>query len=74
MSAFQAERQEFESPISLPHYGILMSLISQMDRDLAIEALDFYLFSKGNDFTEAKRAEVNALLNWIKLEKSKHEH
>ena len=74
MSAFQAERQEFESPISLPHHGIFMSLISQMDRDLAIEALDFYLFSKGNDFTEAKRAEVNALLNWIKLEKSKHEH
>jgi hypothetical protein len=74
MSAFQAERQEFESPISLPHYGILMSLISQMDRDLAIEALDFYLFSKGNDFTEAKRAEVNALLNWIKLEYFKHEN
>ena len=74
MSAFQAERQEFESPISLPHHGILMSLISQMDRDLAIEALDFYLFSKGNDFTEAKRAEVNALLNWIKLEKSRYEH
>ena len=51
-----------------------MSLISQQDRDLAIEALDFYLFSKGNDFTEAKRAEVNALLNWVKLEKSKHEY
>lgn len=51
-----------------------MSLISQQDRDLAIEALDFYLFNKKFDFTEAKRAEVNALLNWIKLEKSKHEH
>ena len=51
-----------------------MSLISQQDRDLAIEALDFYLFSKGNDFAEAKRAEVNALLNWIKLEKTKNEH
>jgi hypothetical protein len=51
-----------------------MSLISQQDRELTIEALDFYLFSKGNDFTEAKRAEVNALLNWIKIEKSKHEH
>jgi hypothetical protein len=51
-----------------------MSLISQQDRELAIEALDFYLFSKGNDFTEAKRAEVNALLNWIKLEKSKNEN
>jgi hypothetical protein len=51
-----------------------MSLISQQDRNLAIEALDFYLFSKGNDFTEAKRAEVNALLNWVKLEKSKYEY
>ena len=49
-----------------------MSLISQQDRTLAIEALDFYLFSKGTDFTEAKRAEVNALLNWIKLERSKN--
>ena len=51
-----------------------MYLISQQDRELAIEALDFYLFSKGNDFTEVKRAEVNALLNWIKLEKSKNEN
>jgi hypothetical protein len=51
-----------------------MSLISQKDRDLAIEALDFYLFNKQFDFTEAKRAEVNALINWIKLEKSKHEN
>jgi hypothetical protein len=51
-----------------------MSLISQQDRALAIEALDFYLFSKGNDFTEAKRAEVNALLNWIKIEYSKNEN
>lgn len=51
-----------------------MSLISQQDRDLAAEALDFYLFSKGNDFTEEKRAEVNALLNWIKLERFKHEN
>jgi hypothetical protein len=51
-----------------------MSLISQQDRELAIEALDFYLFNKGNYFTETKRAEVNALLNWIKLEKTKNEH
>ena len=57
-----------------PHMGITMSLISQKDRDLAIEALDFYLFSKQFDFTEEKRMEVNALLNWIKLEKSKHEN
>lgn len=49
-----------------------MSLISQRDREVAIEALDFYLFNKKFDFTEAKRAEVNALLNWIKLEHSKN--
>jgi hypothetical protein len=49
-----------------------MSLISQQDRTLAIEALDFYLFNKGNDFTEAKRAETNALLNWIKLQYNKN--
>ena len=51
-----------------------MSLISQRDRKVAIEALDFYLFSKGVDFPEEKRMEVNALLNWIKLEHSKNEN
>jgi len=50
-----------------------MSLISQQDRNLAIEALDFYIFSKGIDMTEEKRAELNALLNWIKLEYFKHD-
>jgi len=50
-----------------------MSLISQKDREVAIEALDFYLFNKGNDFTEEKRMEVNALLNWIKLEHHKNQ-
>lgn len=50
-----------------------MSLISQKDRENTIEALDFYLFSKGQDMTEAKRAELNALLNWVKLEKTKHD-
>lgn len=51
-----------------------MSLISQKDRKNVIEAIDFYLFSKGVDFTEEKRSEFNALLNWIKLEYSKNEH
>lgn len=51
-----------------------MSLISQRDREVAVEALDFYLFSKGVDFTEEKRMEVNALLNWIKLEITKNEN
>ena len=60
--------------LRFPTMGITMSLISQRDREVAIEALDFYIFSKGNDFTEAKRGEINALLNWLKLEKFKHEH
>ena len=48
-----------------------MSLISQKDRDLTIESIEFYLFSKGQDMTESKRGELNALLNWIKLENYK---
>ncbi len=51
-----------------------MSLISQRDREVVIESLDFYLFSKGVDFSEEKRMEINALLNWIKLERFKHEN
>jgi hypothetical protein len=51
-----------------------MSLISQKDRTIAIEALDFYLFNKKFDLTEEKRMELNALLNWIKIEYNKHEN
>jgi hypothetical protein len=51
-----------------------MSLISQRDREVALEALDFYLFNKQFDFTEEKKMELNALINWIKLEYSKNEH
>lgn len=51
-----------------------MSLISQKDRKNAIQAIDFYLFSKGIDFSEEKRSEFNALLNWIKLEYAKNEN
>jgi hypothetical protein len=51
-----------------------MSLISQKDRKNAIEAINFYLFNKGLDFTEEKRSEFNALLNWIKLEYTKNEN
>lgn len=50
-----------------------MSLLSQQDRTTVIEAIDFYLFSKGQDFTLEKRMELNALLNWLKLEHFKHE-
>jgi hypothetical protein len=51
-----------------------MSLISQRDREVALEALNFYLFNKKNDFTEEKIMELNALINWIKLEHSKNEN
>jgi hypothetical protein len=51
-----------------------MSLISQRDREVALEALDFYLFNKQFDFTEEKKMELNALINWIKLEYSKNEN
>ena len=51
-----------------------MSLISQKDRQTAIEALDFYLFSKGVDLTDEKKMELNALINWIKLEYNKNEN
>ncbi len=51
-----------------------MSLISQRDRQVAHEALDFYLFNKQFDFTEEKKMELNGLINWIKLEYSKHEN
>jgi hypothetical protein len=51
-----------------------MSLISKRDREVALEALDFYMFSKGIDFTEEKRMEINALINWIKLEQYKNDY
>jgi hypothetical protein len=51
-----------------------MSLISKKDRELTIEALNFYLFNKKFDLTEEKMMQINALINWIKLENYKHEN
>ncbi len=68
-----------------------MSLISQRDRQLAIEALEYYRFDilrKCDAFKELKPLfnlpdveldessimELNALINWIKLEYQKHEN
>jgi hypothetical protein len=51
-----------------------MSLISQRDRTVALEALDFYLFNKEFDLSEEKKMEINALINWIKLEQYKNEN
>jgi hypothetical protein len=51
-----------------------MSLISQRDRTITIKALDFYLDEFHPLMSESERMEVNALLNWIKIEYNKHEH
>jgi hypothetical protein len=72
--ALQAGCQEFESPILHEFYILTMSLISQADRQLALEAIEFYLFNKKYDFTEDKRMQLNALANWIRLESFKHEN
>ena len=50
-----------------------MSLISQKDRRLAIETLEFYAYNKKFDLPQEKRMELNALINWIKLEVYKNE-
>jgi len=53
-----------------------MSLISQRDRELAIKALESYLdtvtFLQENN--ENLIMEINALINWIKLEYQKNEN
>ena len=51
-----------------------MSLISQKDRVLTIKALEHYTAAFKDIMPENERAETNALLNWIKIEYSKHEH
>ena len=67
-----------------------MSLISQQDRQLAIKVFKHYVdfLSSEIEFYESEGmiddtdyqdhklelSEVYALLNWIKLEKTKHEH
>ena len=52
----------------------MMSLLSQKDRKNVIESLDFYLFSKSQDMEESKLSELNALLNWIKIEYKRNEN
>jgi hypothetical protein len=52
-----------------------MSLISQQDRQLAIDALTCYARVKDAlKWSEEERMEVNALINWIRLEYFKHEN
>ena len=51
-----------------------MSLISQRDRELVIKSLAFYVDEFGPLMNQTEWMEVNALLNWIKLEHSKNEN
>ena len=48
-----------------------MSLLSQKDREMAIEALEFYIDSTKKDNQENIQSH-NALLNWIRLEYNKN--
>jgi hypothetical protein len=51
-----------------------MSLISQKDRQMVIEALEFYIQDmQKNNCNEAAIYAYNTLLNWINLEYFKHE-
>jgi hypothetical protein len=51
-----------------------MSLISQQDRQMVIEALEFYIEDmKKNNCNEAAISSYNTLLKWIELEYFKNE-
>lgn len=51
-----------------------MSLISQMDREMVIEALEYYIYKlKEDNCTQASITAFNTLLRWIELEHFKNE-
>jgi len=71
----------------LVHKRTHMSLISQRDRQLAIEALEYYredtlrreqafkdLGISDVHLNDAFMMEINALINWVKLEYQKNEN
>jgi hypothetical protein len=52
-----------------------MSLISQMDREMVIEALEYYIRKlKEDNCTQASITAFNTLLLWIELEHYKNEN
>jgi len=53
-----------------------MSLLSQQDRTMVIEALEYYVLSLKSypKHDENKLAQYHSLLNWIRLERFKHEN
>ncbi len=51
-----------------------MSLISQKDREMVIEALEYYVQKlKDDNCTDASITAFQTLLNWVELEHFKHE-
>ena len=52
-----------------------MSLISQQDRQMVIEALEYYVQKlKEDNCTPASISAFQTLLNWVELEHFKHEN
>jgi len=52
-----------------------MSLISQQDRQMVIEALEFYIQDmQKNNCNAAAIYSYNTLLKWIELEHQKNDH
>jgi hypothetical protein len=52
-----------------------MSLISQQDRQMVIEALEYYVeHLKKDNCTQESINSFQTLLNWIELEHFKHEN
>jgi len=65
--------REGSSPFS--GTGGIMSLISQKDRQMVIEALEYYINRlKEDNCTEASIYAYNTLLRWIDLEYFKNEN
>ena len=56
-------------------YNSKMSLISQTDRQMVIEALEYYVQKlKEDNCTPASISAFQTLLNWVELEHFKHEN
>ena len=56
-------------------YTTPMSLISQQDRQMVIEALEYYVQKlKDDNCTDASITAFQTLLNWIELEHFKNEN
>jgi hypothetical protein len=78
--ALQAGCQEFESPIlhwdlvPITLFNSIMSLLSQNDRQVVIAALENYIMKIRTESPQEDQriSQINALLNWVKLEYQKN--